>query len=222
MKTRTRTPISLGLAAAIAAGPTALSLADQKHDTHALDDSFAAEAQRLAPAFVAPTFQAAAGPQDAIVGAWGPVINWTPHIPVSAATLPDGRILTFASNQRTTFPSGVEFTYAATWNPANGQFVEFNHTSHDMFCGGIAMLPDGRVIVNGGRNTVVLASIFDWRSNTWTRIQNMNDPRWYNTTVALPDGNVFTASGSGGSSTAQRWSSGTGWRPLHGIDLTVS
>ena len=112
----------------------------------------------------------------------------------------------------------MEFTYAATWNPATGQFLEFNNSSHDMFCAGIAMLPDGRVIVNGGRNTVVLASIFDYRNNTWTRLQNMNDPRWYNTTVALPDGNVFTASGSGGSGTTERWNSGTGWSRLTGVN----
>ncbi len=218
MKTKHQRTLSIGLAAAITAAPPAICVADQNKDHHAIDDSFAAETQRLAPAYEVSTFQLAAGPQDAVVGAWGPVINWTPHIPVSAANLPDGRILTFASNQRTTFPSGVEFTYAATWNPATGQFLEFNHTSHDMFCGGLVMLPDGRVLVNGGRNTVVLASIFDWRNNTWTRIQNMNDPRWYNTTVVLPDGNVWTVSGSGGSGTAERWSSGTGWSRLTGIN----
>ena len=53
------------------------------------------------------------------------------------AVAPDGRVLTFASNKRTTFPSGVEFTYAATWNPATGQFQEFSHPSHDMFCAAI-------------------------------------------------------------------------------------
>jgi hypothetical protein len=149
------------------------------------------------------------------------VIAWTPHIPVSAATLPDGRVLTFASNQRTTFPSGVEFTYAATWNPATGQFVEYNHNSHDMFCGGIVMLPDGRVLVNGGRNTTVRSSIFDWRVNTWTRIQDMNDPRWYNTTVTLPSGRVWTVSGSGGSGTAERWQESSGWTRLTGINWNL-
>lgn len=183
---------------------------------HAADDAFAAEAQRLAPPFE-PEFAPAAVGGPSVAGQWGPVVAWTPHIPVSAATLPDGRVLTFASNQRTTFPSGVEFTYAATWNPATGQFVEINHPSHDMFCGGIVMLPDGRVLVNGGRNTVQLASVFDWRTDQWSRIQNMNDSRWYNTTVALPDGNAWTVSGSGGQDTAERWSAGTGWSRLPGI-----
>ena len=127
-------------------------------------------------------------------------------------------MLTFASNQRTTFPSGPEFTYAATWNPATGQFVEYNHPSHDMFCGALVMLPDGRVLVNGGRNTTVRSSIFDWRVNTWTRTPDMNDPRWYNTSVALPNGRVWTVSGSGGSGTAERWDEASGWSRLTGIN----
>lgn len=158
---------------------------------------------------------AAAGPDTQ--GSWGPVISWTPHIPVTAAMLPNGKLLTFASNQRTTFPSGPEFTYAAVWDPATGVFTEVNNTRHDMFCGGTALLPDGRLVVNGGRATTVLSSIFDWNANAWSALPNMNDARWYNPTVALPDGGVFTVSGSGGSNTAERWDQATGWRRLSGI-----
>ncbi len=187
-------------------------------DPHAQADAFAAEAAALLPA-AAPPIAAATAPLDRItLGEWGSVIAWTPHIPVSAATLPDGRVLTFASNQRTSFPSGPEFTYAATWNPATGVFVEYNHPSHDMFCGGIVMLPDGRVLVNGGRNTTVRSSLFDWRVNTWTRTPDMNDPRWYNTTVALPNGRAWTVTGDGGSGTAERWDAASGWSRLTGIN----
>ncbi len=190
-------------------------------DLHAQEDAFAAEAAALLPA-ASPPIATAVPPADRItLGEWGAAIPWTPHIPVSAATLPDGRLLTFASNQRTTFPSGPEFTYAATWNPATGQFVEFNHPSHDMFCGALVMLPDGRVLVNGGRNTTVRSSIFDWRNNTWTRTPDMNDPRWYNTSVALPSGRVWTVSGSGGSGTAERWDQASGWSRLTGINWNL-
>ena len=183
-------------------------------DDHALSDQLAAEAAAFAPPFVV----TAAPPADPTgAGSWGAVIPWTPHIPVTVASLPDGRLLTFASNQRTTFPVGAEFTYAAVWNPATGVFTEINNTRHDMFCGGVAMLPDGRVVVNGGRNTTVLSSIFDYRTNQWSAIPNMNDPRWYNTSVALSDGTVFTVSGSGGSNTAERWDATSGWRRLTGI-----
>lgn len=187
-------------------------------DDHGLNDALAAEAQALAPKFMVLTGPAPTPAQRNQVGTWGSVINWTPHIPVTAATLPDGRLLTFASNQRTTFPVGAEFTYAAVWNPATGVFTEINNTRHDMFCGGTALLPDGRLVVNGGRNTTRLSSIFDWRTNQWTALPNMNDPRWYNTSVALIDGSVFTVTGDGGSNTAERWNEGIGWTRLTGIN----
>lgn len=62
---------------------------------HALSDQLAADAAALAPAYVA----AAAPATDPVgAGTWAPVIAWTPHIPVTAAQLPDGRLLTFTSN----------------------------------------------------------------------------------------------------------------------------
>jgi YVTN family beta-propeller protein len=209
---------------------------------HAAEDELAAAAAVLSPAFnpkrdaitieklrakltstaakSATTTQAAAfaaptGPD--FQGSWGAVIPWTPHIPVTAALLPNGKLLTFASNQPTTFPSGPEFTFAAVWDPATGQFTEVNNNRHDMFCGGTAFLPDGRLVINGGRNTTVLSSVFDWNTNQWSALPNMNDPRWYNTSVALPDGGVFTVSGSGGPNTAERWDAATGWRRMPGI-----
>lgn len=160
-------------------------------------------------------------PLDRItLGEWGPVIPWTPHIPVTAATLPDGRVLTFSSSERTTFP-GMHRTFAATWNPATGQFVEYNHLTHDMFCGGVVMLRDGRVLASGGNFTTVSSSYFDWRSNSWTTTPDMNDPRWYNTTVALPNGRAWTASGDGGPNTTERWDPVTGWSRQTGINWNL-
>lgn len=188
---------------------------------HGLSDQLSAEAQVLAPAYPVHAPAATVATARISLGEWGNVLSWTPHIPVTAATLPDGRLLTFASNQRTTFPVGAEFTYAAVWNPATGVFTEINNARHDMFCGGTAMLPDGRVLVNGGRNTTRLSSIFDWRTNQWVAIPNMNDGRWYNTSVALTDGSVFTVTGDGGYTTAERWTSANGWARLPGVNWTA-
>lgn len=185
---------------------------------HGLSDQLSAEAEALAPAFPVMAPAATTATARISLGEWGNIIAWTPHLPVTAATLPDGRLLTFASNQRTTFPVGPEFTYAAVWNPATGVFTEINNTRHDMFCGGTAMLPDGRVVINGGRNTTRLSSIFDWRTSQWSALPNMNDGRWYNTSVALTDGSVFTVTGDGGTNTAERWTSAGGWSRLMGIN----
>ena len=185
--------------------------------THEQSDALAAEAAMLAPATQLPQTQPPSPAQYSTLGLWSAVIPWAPHIPVTCAQLPDGRLLTFASSQPTSFPVGT-FTYAATWDYRTGEFTVINNTRHDMFCGGVSLLPDGRLLVNGGNNTIRDCSIFDWRTNAWSAAADMQDPRWYNTSVALPDGSVFTASGSGGSNTAERWVESNGWTRYTGID----
>ncbi len=185
--------------------------------SHDMDDQFALEVAKMLPKARIERAAPATPAQATTQGQWGNVINWTPHIPVSAAVLPDGRLLTFASNLPTAFPVGPEFTYAAVWTPSTGQFQVVNHPSHDMFCGALVHLPDGRVMVAGGRNNTVRASVFDWRTNAWTRLPDMNGGRWYNTALATGDGQVFTVTGSGtGQNTAEKWT-GSAWSRLPGI-----
>ena len=194
---------------------------DELGSNHAVSDAIYAEKAKDAPKFEVnlALLRVAAATELHLLGSWGPVIDW-PHIPVSAANLPDGRILTWAASQPNAFPRGPESTYAATWDPTTGLFQDVRHNSHDMFCAHNVMLEDGRVFVNGGRNTVTLTSVFDFQTNSWKPIDPMNDGRWYPTTVALPDGQVFTAMGSGGRRTAEIWREDQGWRRLTGLDLT--
>ncbi len=157
-------------------------------------------------------------------GQWGAIIDW-PHVAVSMANLPDGRILTWASNERDAFPGGrPEFTYAATWDPSTNEFIELPHPSHDMFCASLVMTDDGRVFVTGGRNqgNSPWTSVFDFRDNSWTHLENMNRGRWYPTSVALPTGGVFIAVGQGGGQFPELYTPGSGWELLTGIDLTES
>ena len=185
---------------------------------HAKQDTFWAKKARDYPAFVVPKLAARTVQRLKNVGSWGPVINW-PHIPVTAANLPDGRILTFASNQKNSFPVGPEFTYASIWNPKTNSFEEKNHNSHDMFCGHLSMLEDGRIFINGGRNHVKNTSIFDYRSNSWFNVDFMHRGRWYPTTVTLPTGSVLTAIGSSGGQYPELWTEGQGWKSLTGANL---
>lgn len=186
---------------------------------HARSDAFYAELAKDYPAYQPQPKAVAVNPGDkATLGEWGPVITW-PHIPVSTANLPDGRILTFASNQTTAFPVGPEFTYAATWDPETGTFTDVPHNNHDMFCGHIVMLEDGRVFVNGGRNTVRTTSVFNYQTNSWNEIEQMNRGRWYPSTVYLPTNQVFTAVGSGGGQYPEIWTPGLGWTLLTNINL---
>lgn len=160
-------------------------------------------------------------PDPALEGAWGPVIPW-PHVAVSAANLPDGRVLTWAGSERATWPS-TEQTYSGTWDPATGAFVELFHDGHNMFCAHLAMAEDGTVFVNGGRNQTnsPWTSLFDFRENPWVQIENMaSGGRWYPTTVALSNGQMFTAIGTASNQrNPDLWDPDTGWRVQNGIDF---
>src|SRR5439155_1563184 len=74
-----------------------------------------------------------------------------PLVPVAAAVLPNGKVLTWSSYAPDTF-GGTGKTVTATYDIATGVVTQrtVTETGHDMFCPGIAMLPDGRVLVAGG------------------------------------------------------------------------
>ena len=94
---------------------------------------------------------------------------------------------------------------------------------HNMFCAHLAMMADGRVFVNGGRNqaNTPYVSLFDWRTTSWTQIENMaSGGRWYPTTVALADGDIFTAMGSATlPRVPERWDVRDGWTIQNGINF---
>jgi len=190
---------------------------------HGEMDEFLAEAVSLLPTvkIVAPPATANAQvqvPADrATYGNWGPVLPW-PFIPVTASNLPDGRIVSFASNQRTDFPVGPEFTYAGVYDPATGQHTEINNTNHDMFCAATAINVKGQPMFTGGRNSVRFSTYFDYENNQWVRTEDMNDGRWYASGTAMPNGTMITASGNRGTgiNTVERYTEGSGWTRLYG------
>ena len=123
---------------------------------------------------------------------------------------------------RETWPSD-EQTYSATFDPETGEFIEQFHEGHNMFCAHLAMAADGGVFVNGGRNTTDSrwTSIFHYQGNQWTQVQDMpSGGRWYPTTLALADGDMFTALGTASNPrNPERWDPKTGWRLMTGIDF---
>ncbi len=164
-------------------------------------------------------FQPVPGPQE--IGQWSDVKAW-PLVPVSMANLPDGRILTYSGSERRTWPR-TEQTYSAVWDPQTDSFTEKFQIGHNMFCGTLAVVEDGRVLVNGGRNSSnsPWVSTFDHQSDSWTQEDNMaSGGRWYPTTLALGDGSVLTAMGSATNTrNPDLWNAQSGSRVLNGIDF---
>src|SRR5678815_5536505 len=126
-------------------------------------------------------------------GQWGPVFEW-PHIPMAMAHLPDGRILSFASNERNAYPfTGDEFTHATVWDPRTGSIKSVPHPGHDLFCAAIVTLESGETFVMGGHNGAnsPWVSYYDFHDDRWIQLgtdQDLNRGRWYRTAVYMGSG----------------------------------
>jgi YVTN family beta-propeller protein len=131
---------------------------------------------------------------EATFGKWGPVIQW-PHIAISAANLPDGRILSWSSTETNAFPSGPTFTHASVFDPIAETFINADSNFHDMFCAGISTLEDGTILASGGNPSDRRTSSFDPDTLVWSPRAQMIDRRWYATNVTLPDNRVFASFG---------------------------
>ena len=154
------------------------------------------------------------------LGRWSGTFPF-PNIPVSAAVLPTGKLLTWSSYQPFFFEGDVgtaaSQTYTSVYDPVGGGItpgVEDGMTA-DMFCSGIAYLADGRVMVNGGSSSLHTA-VYDPATSTWASEAMMNIARGYNSTVTLSTGEAFTIGGSwagdGSPKDGEVWSAAAGWR----------
>jgi hypothetical protein len=76
----------------------------------------------------------------------------------------------------------------------------------NLFCAGHVHLSDGRLLIAGGHSFFGVDPSTDWfvhvydpgqpSDRRWTRYGRMQEPRWYPTLLALPDGRVLIVSGS--------------------------
>lgn len=175
--------------------------------------------------------QPMAADEKAFKGEWAAPFDWQGLVATHVANLPDGRILSWSSWDKTkqggTPTDFKENTTGYLWNPTDSSFVEMNNPRHDMFCAGLAILPNGDVFAGGGGNETNLykTSVFEVANTMyqWRAGPRMVRDHWYGTAVALPDGGVVMSMGSdtawnstelladGTSTTAQ-------WRLLGGAD----
>ncbi|HSN12434.1 MAG TPA: fibronectin type III domain-containing protein [Propionibacteriaceae bacterium] len=147
----------------------------------------------------------ASAPSNAIVpgqvsqGQWGPLQTW-PIVAINAILLANGKVLAWDGWQA---PQPTSL-----YDPATGTFTTIAAPS-SIFCSGNVQLPDGRVIVAGGYGQATTGNlgladtnIFDPATNTWTRVANMNLPRWYPDLTELADGRYVVISGNSSSPSA--------------------
>jgi galactose oxidase len=135
-------------------------------------------------------------PGATYAGTWGPTIAF-PIVPVSAVVLPDNKLLTFSAYAPMTFDKDSTVTQVAIYDLASGTVSQSSmiDVEHQMFCTGLTLLADGRVLINGG-SSAGATTLYDPFTDTWTRGPLMTIPRAYQGNTLLSDGRVFTIGGS--------------------------
>jgi Domain of unknown function (DUF1929)/Fibronectin type III domain/Glyoxal oxidase N-terminus len=138
-------------------------------------------------------------PSNTPTGQWGSLMTW-PIVAVHLIELKTGNFLAFDGWQQPQ-PTFV-------WNAVSQTFPTTLNAPGSIFCAGNALLPDGRVITVGGDGMFTTGqlgladtAIFDPASNTWTKMADMNKPRWYPSLTELPDGRYVAISGNSTNST---------------------
>lgn len=124
-----------------------------------------------------------------VVVAGVPVGAW------SAALLPTGKVLLFQGGEQ-----------MHLWDPNTWEFGARFSSNTNLFCAGLTLLADGRLLAVGGHagqdsagNFLgsSAAEVFDPWQERWTRLPDMiGGERWYPTAITLPDGRVLVASGT--------------------------
>src|SRR5262249_21768854 len=136
-------------------------------------------------------------PSSAAQGQGGPLLNW-PLVAIHDIQLNNGKYLLFDGWQSPT-PTMV-------WDPVANTFTSVT-APDSIFCSGNTHMSDGRVFVAGGHGSTDLGikttSIFDPSTGAWTKVADLNQPRWYPSVLPLSDGRLLALSGN--STDANHW-----------------
>ncbi len=169
-----------------------------------LNDQFYLDVSGIAPATLPST--------------WTPVIS-LPVTPIAVANLPNGNLLMWSAYQEYSYEGDIggatSKTYYGIFNPTSETASEALETNPgaDMFCPGIALLPNGNILVNGGSSSP-RTTIYNISSGTWSASGNMNLPRGYEADTLLSTGGVYTMGGSW--SGGQEYRNGEAWSGTSG------
>jgi hypothetical protein len=121
---------------------------------------------------------------------------------IHAALLPTGHVIAFSGKE-----AGV--SDVVLWNPSTRSVVTRPPLNTDLFCAGMAMLSDGRLLAPGGdvypghrdaQGRALgsrAAEVFDGNTRQFTRVADMaGGERWYPTAITLPDAQVLVWNGT--------------------------
>ena len=131
--------------------------------------------------------------QNDVVGTWDSPVELTVD-GVHGTVLPSGKVL-YVPHQVN--PEGT--TRSVVFDPDNPGAAKVLTVPATYFCGGHAQLGDGRAMCVGGETlddaAIDKAGYFDYLTETWTEVADMNRVRWYPSVIELGDGTIWSFGG---------------------------
>ena len=169
-------------------------------------------------------------------GVWSTLPQTMPINPIHAALLHTGKILVVAGSgncppQQAGCPQGPQYPQGAALLDLSNDNIRTMPTTWDMFCNGMSVMQDGRVLINGGTKAygalavvgtegdipftgLPNASIFDPSSASFVDVPAAAHGRWYPSLTELNDGHMMTTSGlndTGGNNNSSEIWDGQQW-----------
>ena len=164
--------------------------------------------------------------QPNVQGQWSTLPYTAPINPIHVVLLYTGKVLIVSGSGNV---QGNNNYRAGIWDPQAGT-ISTQTIAWDMFCNGMAMLPDGRPFVVGGTEQydpfhgTRRSSAYDPATGTFSDLPNMQHGRWYPTVTTLGNGDVMTFSGLGDTGDTNRaveiYSQTSGWGQEYVADWT--
>jgi hypothetical protein len=150
-------------------------------------------------------------------GMWTTLPGTMPINPIHAALLHTGKVLIISGSgncppTQAGCPQGPQYQQGAALMDLSAGNITTMPTSWDMFCNGMSIMPDGRVLINGGTKGygslavvgvngeipftgLVNTSIFDPGTEFFIDTTPTAHGRWYPTSTELNDGSIMTTAG---------------------------
>jgi Domain of unknown function (DUF1929) len=150
-------------------------------------------------------------------GMWSTLPYTMPINPIHAALLHTGKVLIVSGSgncppTQAGCPQGPQYPQGAALMDLSANKITAIPTSWDMFCNGMSIMQDGRVLINGGTKAygslevvgvqaevpftgLVNTSIFDPGTESMVDVAPTAHGRWYPTVTELNDGRMMTTSG---------------------------
>ena len=151
------------------------------------------------------------------MGMWSTLPGTVPLNPIHAALLHTGKILLVSGSGNCPptlagCPAGPQYPQGAALMDLSSKQITAIPISWDMFCNGMSIMQDGRVLINGGTKGygslevvgaqaevpftgLTNASIFDPGTESFIDSTPTAHGRWYPTSTELNDGRIMTTSG---------------------------